>query len=234
MKNLKTLVMLFIGLAAMSLASCNSDSNDYRQPTLEEQDAMQTAMLGSYRGTVDFQRQPTPTSTKFESYRKTSATWTVQKGDPTRGEDSLLIVRDFPINQLDSAIYIEKGDVSETAQKMMALRTAISNLPNEDLKCKFFVPWYEESWVMTTGYRFAVNPYVVQKTLEYGGETHKVSFIFIMNNYIGMYTSATRKLSFNMCLGAIVIDKELKDIYLDYVSTYQNYFRPIGIICSME
>ena len=230
MKNLKALMMLLIGVFALTVTSCNTDDADHYY-TLEEQDAIQAKMVGTYSGTL-YMYKPNTSTQKYESYYSLPTTWTASKGNPALGKDSLITISNFPINMLDSAIYISSKDESDQAKTLRALRTAISKLPAEDIKCKYFVPSSDPQFTLTNGYKFILNPYIISKKLEYNGESHTVYFVFQMNYYVGVYTqSGSRNMKLNMLFASISVDKEPVDYYPSFPI---NYFRPLIVTCGYE
>lgn len=230
MKNLKALFLLLIGAIAMSLTSCNTDDG-YSAYTPEQQKQIQSQMYGTYTGKLKIQK-PSADGRKWESMYNNITSWDCKAGDPYRGEDSLIVVRNFPINMLDSAIYISSKDESDQAKTLRALRTAISKLPAEDIKCKYFVPSTDPQFTLTNGYKFILNPYIISKKLEYNGESHTVYFVFQMNYYVGIFTqSSSRNMKLNMLFASISIDKEPVDYYPSFPI---NYFRPLIVTCGYE
>ena len=90
MKNLKALMMLLIGVFALTVTSCNTDDADHYY-TLEEQDAIQAKMVGTYSGTL-YMYKPNTSTQKYESYYSLPTTWTASKGNPALGKDSLITI----------------------------------------------------------------------------------------------------------------------------------------------
>ena len=122
MKNLKALMMLLIGVFALTVTSCNTDDGDHYY-TQEEQDAIQAKMVGTYSGSL-YMYKPNTSTKKYEVYHSLPTTWTASKGNPALGKDSLITISNFPINKLDSAIVISEKDNSDEAKTLRALRTA--------------------------------------------------------------------------------------------------------------
>ena len=69
----------------------------------------------------------------------------------------------------------------------------------------------------------------IKKTLSYGGTTHDVYFVFLLNYYGGAYSVTNRSFQFNMALASITIDKKPVDYYSN--SFASTYFRPLIITC---
>lgn len=241
MKNLKALMMLLIGVFALTVTSCNTDDGDHYY-THEEQDAIQAKMVGTYSGSL-YMYKPNTSTKKYEVYHSLPTTWTASKGNPALGKDSLITISNFPINMLDSAINVSKGEITTEATQLRELRTAISMLAPEDIRCAYYVP--STQFITSAGYQFIVNPLCVnsdfytlkatgqsmfiKKTLSYGGTTHDVYFVFLLNYYGGAYSVTNRSFQFNMALASITIDKKPVDYYSN--SFASTYFRPLIITC---
>lgn len=231
MKNLKALMMLLIGVFALTITSCNTDDGDHYY-TQEEQVAIQAKMYGTYGGKL-IMYKPNSTTGKAESYHTISTTWSAYKGNAALGEDSLITVSNFPINMLDSAINIPSTDVSDEVKTLRSLRTAISELPAEDLKCKYFVMSDNPYYTLTNGYRFCLSPLIVKKQLTYDGKQHDVYFVFNMNNNLGEWTwSATGgSMKLYMEFVSISVDKAPQSYYPSFS---QKYLRPLAITCGYD
>lgn len=217
MKNLKNLLLLFVSIVAVSMAftSCNSDSTDY-SVDLPTQKQLQSTMSGGYTGKAAFLLANTAAN-KYDTIAVENMLWNVRT-------DSTFIVRDFPVNRLDSAINVPSGQISNEATQLRALRDEISNLGSQDLTCFYWVPG--TNWMSSSIYQFIVNPVYFSKKITYNGETHDVYFVFQMNTYIGQFSISERKFQFSMVLASICIDKTPVDYTPSFPSTY---FRPIYI-----
>ena len=230
MKNLKALMMLLIGVFALTVTSCNTDDGDHYY-TLEEQDAIQAKMVGTYSGTL-YMYKPNTSTQKYEVYHSLPTTWIASKGNPALGKDSLITISNFPINMLDSAIVISDKDNSDEAKTLRALRTAISKLPAENLECKFFVPSDNSYYTFNNGYRFILNPLIVKKQLTYEEKQHDVYFVFSMNSYVGEWTpGAMNSMKFQMVFASFSIDKAPQNYYPSFS---QKYLRPLIITCGLD
>lgn len=230
MKNLKALMMLLIGVFALTVTSCNTDDGDHYY-TQEEQDAIQAKMVGTYSGTL-YMYKPNTSTQKYEVYHSLPTTWTASKGNPALGKDSLITISNFPINMLDSAIVISDKDNSDEAKTLRALRTAISKLPAENLECKFFVPSDNSYYTFNNGYRFILNPLIVKKQLTYEEKQHDVYFVFSMNSYVGEWTpGAMNSMKFQMVFASFSIDKAPQNYYPSFS---QKYLRPLIITCGLD
>lgn len=231
MKNLKALMMLLIGVFALTVTSCNTDDADHYY-TQEEQDAIQAKMVGTYSGSL-YMYKPNTSTKKYEVYHSLPTTWTASKGNPALGKDSLITISNFPINKLDSAIVISDKDNSDEAKTLRALRTAISKLPAENLECKFFVPSDNSYYTFNNGYRFILNPLIVKKQLTYEEKQHDVYFVFSMNSYVGEWTQSAmnNSMKFQMVFASFSIDKAPQSYYLSFS---QKYLRPLIITCGLD
>ncbi len=220
MKNFKSLFLLLVSVLVSSaaLTSCNSDTEDYSIP-YDKQMYYQSVMSGSYSGKLFFLQGHDRTEAKLDTIGEPSqSSWRVGS------QDSSLVIRNFPINRLDSAINVPSSDNTSDANTLRELRTAISQLSPQDVKCKYYVPGTDV--VSTTSYGFYVNPYAIEKQVAFGGELHKVYFFFYNNYYGGRFDFSERYFRFNVVLGAIQIDNSKS---YDYTSPY---FRRIYIICN--
>lgn len=236
MKNLKTLFVLFVSIITVSFAftSCNTDGEDY-SITLDVQRQYMQQMAGMYPGKVVV-NQPNASGNKYVAVDSVYTSWTVNT-------DSTLVIHNFPINMLDSAVNVSKGEISTEATQLRELRTAISQLSPEDIRCAYYIP--SSQFVSSVGYQFVVNPLCVnsdfytlkstgqsmfiKKTLSYGGTTHDVYFVFYLNYYGGAFSTTNRTFQFNMALAAISIDKKPVDYYSN--SFASTYFRPLVFTC---
>lgn len=236
MKNLKTLIVLFLSIFAVSLSftSCNTgDTQDYSVDQVSQR-SYQTVMAGTYTGKMVFKKIANNREVGVDSVE---TMWTVRT-------DSTLTIHRFPISKLDSAINVSDDDISSEATVLRQLRTAISELPDEDVRCSYWVP--NTMCVFDGGYQFLVNPLCVnsdfdnmkntnkamfiKKSLTYGGETHNVYFVFYLGTYGGTFVSSAHTFQFRMALASIYInDSQVPhDYYPSFTSTY---FRNIIVDC---
>ena len=235
MKNLKTLLMLLVSIltVSFSLTSCNTDGEDYYIPA-EQQKQYQMQMTGTYSGQV-IVHQLKDNKRDFVAVDSVRTIWNVNT-------DSTFTISNFPIHMLDSAINVPSGEITSEASKLRELRTAISELPSENIRCAYYVPSTQS--VLSGGYGFVVNPLClnsefyqlkkdnktmfIKKQLTYAGETHTVYFVFYLNYYGGACNITARTFQFDMLLAAIKIDDEPRD----YTSSFStNYFRNVMIRC---
>lgn len=241
MKKIKNLLLLFIGMTAMTLSftSCNSDSSndDYRYFTDSEEKTAQSMVAGTYNCTLKVEVPQTTGSSDSDAKKYNVAA--------VLRTDSTFTLRNFPISALDTALYVASSDLSTDAKTVADLRSAISNMPDEDLKCIYFIPG--PRYVNNTVYSFVINVcpdwtpantkrLSVEKKLTYGGKEHNVKFTFYLNIYGGNIDVATKKMkAFNLVLAAINVDKTDNEIDLyNYTSSLgltsspaSAYFRPV-------
>lgn len=223
MKNFKKLLfMLAVVLtAAVTFTSCNSDNNDYYIDQTQQKQYM-TMMANSYVGKMrsyyfDYQKQ------KYIKYDSVSTSWNVRS-------DSTLTLRNFPINTLDSAIYVPETETGAEATTLRELQKAISKVKTPvDIKCYYYVP--TTAFVNNTAMSFIVNPVYFKQTLTYNGATHDVYFVFLTNAYGGTYYMSNQSLEFNMFLQSFSIDKEPRD-FTNSVSS--RYFRNVLFTCTAK
>lgn len=241
MKNLKTFILLFVGIITMSLTftSCNTDTEDY-SISEEMQGKYQEQMAGVYsRGVAVL--QPNSNNTEWVKVDSIDSSWRV-------GNDSTITLTKFPMNRLDSAINVPSGDITSEATTLRALRDAISKLGYESIRLAYYIP--NSQCVTSTGYQFVVNPlcvasdyssimadfhagskkagWFIKKNLTYAGETHTVWFVFYLNYYGGVFTS--NKFEFQMVLASIYIDDN--NAPTDYNPSFSSrYFRPVRFLC---
>lgn len=222
MKNLKKLMFAMVCgfLTVASMSSCIGDSED-DSITADQHRAFGAEMANSYTGKLRMYKAKgeNGTSTSVAIYDSITTTWRVTT-------DSLVSISYFPVEKLDSAIYVGETDQSTSATKYRALQEAIKGCTPETLKCYYIIP--STSYVSSTTIGFFVTPWYIQKSLTYNGETHNVYFVFLGNSTYsyGEFSRTNRTFQFNMMLYGI---------YEDNVSTSNaipaTYFKNIYISC---
>lgn len=223
MRNLRNLFFVLVcGLMTVaSMSSCLGESED-NSLTSEEHRAYGAEMTNSYSGKLRFYKTKGNTSsasTTVSLYDSISTSWRVTS-------DSLVTISYFPVNKLDSAIYVSSTDQSKDAIKYRALQEAIKGCTPESLKCYYIIP--NSSYVTSTTIGFFVTPWYITKNLTYNGETHTVYFVFLTNSTYsyGEYSRQNKTFQFNMMLYGI---------YEDNVSSTgaisETYFKNIYISC---
>lgn len=216
MKNLKTLLLLLVGCFVISgaMTSCvGDDTNDY----IIEPDTYRSylrQMSDTYSGHVRFFMPSSNSNATYTRYDSINSSWTVRT-------DSVVVLHNFPVAKLDSAIVVPASDKTTTTTTLLALRSALSKADPTELHALYFIP--NSNFVSTSAIQFYVNPYALEVPLTYEGETHKVYFIFTSNYYGGVYNVASRNFEYAMQLYAICIDKaeENSKIASRYVKNVQ-------------
>lgn len=222
MKNLRNLMFAMVcGLLTVAgLSSCLGDSED-DSISADQHRAYGSEMANSYTGKLRFYKTKSndASSTSVAVYDSVSTSWRVTT-------DSIVSISYFPVEKLDSAIYVSANDQSAAATKYRALQEAISNTTPETLKCYYIIP--STSYVSSSTIGFFVTPWYIQKSLTYNGETHTVYFVFMGNSTYsyGEFSRTNRTFQFNMMLYGI---------YEDTVSASnavsESYFKNIYISC---
>lgn len=207
MKNFKNLLMTFIGIitVAMCATSClNSDDDSIDVVT---QNRYQKLMSGMYSGKARFYQ--------LKSTRSLSSQKTYVKYDsiPTSWDvnaDSTFRINNFPVFMLDSAIVVEKTASGSDAEKYRALNQAIRALKNSSegyimgTKARYVIP--SSSWVSENVIQFMVQPYTIERTINFDGDDHKVYFVFSPYT-TGAFSATNRKFQAQLALSAICIDQ---------------------------
>lgn len=216
MKKFRNILLLLIGLltVAGAMTSCvGDDTQDYMIPAETYQQYLRQ-MSGTYSGHVRFFRPTSANSSTYQRYDSINTSWKV-------GTDSIVVVNNFPVAKLDSAIVISSTDDSETATTLLALRNALSQVSPTELHSIYFIP--NTNFVSTTAIQFYVNPYALEVPVTYNGETHKIYFIFQSNYYGGVYYTTAKTFEYAMQLYCICIDQadEAHKIASRYVQNVQ-------------
>lgn len=214
-------------MAAITLSSClnNDDDNNANLIDKETQHACQMMMSGSH-GSMVRMYYPKLTSDgtnaeKFDSLE--NQTWTVKS-------DSTVTLGSFPINKLDSAIYVSNTDNSDNAKLMRVVQKAISDINTTvTLKSYYFIPYNNSQYVTGDGYKFLVYPSLIKQEVTYNNEKHTLYFVFYGGTF-GSWTRLKMDFEYNMLLGGIAIDQysELTG-YGNFISN--QYFRQVLLEC---
>lgn len=207
MKNFKNLLMTFIGIIAVAMCatSClNSDDNSIDAVT---QNRYQKLMSGMYSGKARFyQLKSTGNLSSQKTYVKYDSihtSWDVSA-------DSTFRINNFPVFMLDSAIVVEKTSTGSDAEKYRALNQAIRALKNSSegyimgTKARYVIP--SSSWVSENVIQFMVQPYTIERTINFDGADHKVYFEFSPYT-TGAFSATNRKFQAQLALSAVYIDK---------------------------
>lgn len=227
MKQLKNLMMLCLGFiaVAMSFASCMNSDDDSLDPV--EQKQYMTMMAGSYQGKLRFYYPKTSSYTgnvEWAKYDSIPATWTA-------GADSSIVIRNFPVYMLDSAVVVDNDEQSFEAEKYRSLSKAISELKESDPTVTFLGQYAipSKAYVSNAYYQFAISGYTISKTLSFDGAAHTVYFVF--GQTTGSYILSSRTFQGQVGLYAICIDK------LDLSSQYvvpSRYFKQVQFTFSAK
>lgn len=197
--------LLFVAtffVAAFTLTSCLNDDDDYKAPTLEEQNQYQTLMAGNYGSMVRLYYPSYGNAVKYDSIEHYYWKVSVLK-------DSTITMNNFPVCKLDSAINIAKNDNTDKARELDALRTAIHNsTAMVNITAKYFVP--NKNYIVDYGYNFPVYPTTFKQTFNYNGSNHDVYFLFdVTGGYGGYFRQSDyvgKVFEYSMCLAGICVD----------------------------
>lgn len=208
MKNLKKLLMTFIGIiaVAMCVTSCLNSEDDSIDAVTQQR--YQQLMSGMYSGKARFYQLKSTgmlssqkTYVKYDSIR---TTWDVNA-------DSTFRINNFPVFMLDSAVVVEKSATGTEAEKYRALNQAIRALKNSSegylmwTKARYVIP--STSWVSENVIQFYVQPYTIElKKINFDGAEHTVYFVFSPYT-TGAFSSTNRKFQAQLALSAVCIDK---------------------------
>lgn len=207
MKNLKKLLMTFIGIiaVAMCVTSClNSDDDSIDAVT---QNRYQKLMSGMYSGKARFYQLK---STRSFSSQKTYVKYDSIHTSWDVNADSTFRINNFPVFMLDSAVVVEKSATGTEAEKYRALNQAIRALKNSSegylmwTKARYVIP--STSWVSENVIQFYVQPYTIERTINFDGADHKVYFVFSPYT-TGAFSATNRKFQAQLALSAVCIDK---------------------------
>lgn len=208
MKNLKKLLMTFIGIiaVAMCVTSCLNSEDDSIDAVTQQR--YQQLMSGMYSGKARFYQLKSTgmlssqkTYVKYDSIR---TTWDVNA-------DSTFRINNFPVFMLDSAVVVEKSATGTEAEKYRALNQAIRALKNSSegylmwTKARYVIP--STSWVSENVIQFYVQPYTIElKKINFDGAEHTVYFVFSPYT-TGAFSATNRKFQAQLALSAVCIDK---------------------------
>lgn len=172
MKKFKVLTALAACVAMLSFTSCNTDSESSAL-TPEQQSYCQTAMQGSHHGKLFYpHKNEADLNNQLDSIEGVS--WY------NTARDSSMTLTNFPISIIAEHINNEelKEAVAQAAPQTLNFKTVVYTQP-------------------ATSFYYLVYPYTITTNLTYGGETHKVQFVFASSyNSIG-YFSTTGNVSQN-------------------------------------
>lgn len=207
MKNLKNLLMTFIGIIAVAMCatSCLNSEDDSIDAVTQQR--YQQLMSGMYSGKARFYQLKSTgmlssqkTYVKYDSIR---TTWDVNA-------DSTFRINNFPVFMLDSAVVVEKSATGTEAEKYRALNQAIRALKNSSegysmwTKARYVIP--STSWVSENVIQFYVQPYTIERKINFDGAEHTVYFVFSPYT-TGAFSATNRKFQAQLALSAIYIDQ---------------------------
>lgn len=207
MKNLKKLLMTFIGIiaVAMCVTSCLNSEDDSIDAVTQQR--YQQLMSGMYSGKARFYQLK---STRMFSSQKTYVKYDSIRTTWDVNADSTFRINNFPVFMLDSAVVVEKSATGTEAEKYRALNQAIRALKNSSegyimgTKARYVIP--SSSWVSENVIQFMVQPYTIERTINFDGADHKVYFVFSPYT-TGAFSATNRKFQAQLALSAVCIDK---------------------------
>ena len=204
MKNFKNLLMTFIGIIAVAMCATSCLNSDDDSIDAVTQNRYQKLMSGMYSGKARFyQLKSTRSLSSQKTYVKYDSSWDVNA-------DSTFRINNFPVFMLDSAIVVEKTSTGSDAEKYRALNQAIRALKNSSegyimgTKARYVIP--SSSWVSENVIQFMVQPYTIERTINFDGADHKVYFVFSPYT-TGAFSATNRKFQAQLALSAVCIDK---------------------------
>lgn len=207
MKNFKNLLMTFIGIIAVAMCatSCLNSEDDTIDAATQKR--YQQIMQGMYTGKARFYQLKSIGSLSsqktYVKYDSISTSWDVNA-------DSTFKINNFPVYMLDSAVVVEKTATGTEAEKYRALNQAIRALKNSSegylmwTKARYVIP--SSSWVSENVIQFMVQPYTIERTINFDGADHKVYFVFSPYT-TGAFSATNRKFQAQLALSAVCIDK---------------------------
>lgn len=203
MKNLKKLLMTFIGIIAVAMCATSCFNSEDDSIDAVTQQRYQQLMSGMYSGKARFyQLKSVGNSSSPKPYEEYPTSWDVTA-------DSTFRINNFPVFMLDSAIVVEKNATGTEAEKYRALNQAIRALKNSSegyisTEVKYAIP--SSSWVSDNILQFVVNPKPIETTINYNGDKRKVYFVFSIYTS-GAFSTTNRKFQAQLVLSAICMDK---------------------------
>lgn len=207
MKNFKNLLMTFIGIIAVAMCATSCLNSDDDSIDAVTQNRYQKLMSGMYSGKARFYQLK---STRSFSSQKTYVKYDSIHTSWAVNADSTFRINNFPVFMLDSAIVVEKTSTGSDAEKYRALNQAIRALKNSSegyimgTKARYVIP--SSSWVSENVIQFMVQPYTIERTINFDGADHKVYFVFSPYT-TGAFSATNRKFQAQLALSAVCIDK---------------------------
>lgn len=207
MKNFKNLLMTFIGIIAVAMCATSCLNSDDDSIDAVTQNRYQKLMSGMYSGKARFYQLK---STRMFSSQKTYVKYDSIRTTWDVNVDSTFRINNFPVFMLDSAVVVEKSATGTEAEKYRALNQAIRALKNSSegylmwTKARYVIP--SASWVSENVIRFCVQPYPIERKINFDGAEHTVYFEFSPYTN-GAFSATNRKFQPLLALSAIYIDK---------------------------
>ena len=167
MKKITFIAIVGCIMSAISLTSCNSDSeSSYKDLTAAEIQQCFNATRGNHNGKMIYAAlNKANVADKFDTI---SIAWSIIN-------DSTMTIYDFPAKAL-----------AEKITGKDELKEALASQPDRTLKCAI-------SYVNANPIQFLVGPSNLTYELNYGGKHHKVEIRFYWNTYsFGQYSSSSK------------------------------------------
>lgn len=208
-------------VAAVSFTACiNSEDYSIDDTTYKQ---YMTEMSGQYSGMLRlYYAKSTNSGITAEKYDSVRTDWTVRT-------DSTVTLYRFPISKLDSAIVVPANDKTEKAEMLRELRLQLKDTPDTELKAFYYIP---SKTAITSSYvQFYANPYTLETSFKYKGETKKAFFVFYANAYSGIWTPSKHSFEYQMGLYAICLNK-LDLNSADAITT--TYIRGLYLTCEAK
>lgn len=167
MKKITFIAIVGCIMSAISLTSCNSDSeSSYKPLTAAEIQQCFNATRGNHNGKMIYAAlNKANVADKFDTI---SIAWSIIN-------DSTMTIYDFPAKVL-----------AENITGNNDLKEALASLPDRTLKCAI-------AYVYATPIQFLVGPENLTYELNYGDKKHKVEIRFFWDYSFGLYSSSSKK-----------------------------------------
>ncbi|HEY9551819.1 MAG TPA: DUF4840 domain-containing protein [Prevotella sp.] len=180
MKTFKTLMMAFVAVATMGLASCINTDNEYKGLTKEDIALCFATVKGNYEGDLIY-RNVNEANIK-DVYDTLRVAWNIDT-------DSTLTIAKFPSKLLAKNITNEQ------------LKAALEAAPDQDLKCVI-------GFMGTSPVSYLMNPETLTYYLEYDGKKQKVQVVFTINSYasFGVYNTGKKILKMQIIEAVIYLN----------------------------
>ena len=223
-------VIVAILVAAFSFSSCINNDDDNTPATLDKdtQRSCQMMMSGTHGSMVRmYYAKSNGYNTVAEKYDSLEhASWSVKS-------DSTITLGAFPINKLDSALYVPANDNTTTGKQVKAIQEAISAISTPiALRAVYFIPYNNSQYITGDGYQFLVIPNVIKQEVTYEGGQHTLYFVFYEGT-LGSWKKLKMNFEYNMLLGGIAVDQfNAMTGQGNFISN--SYFREVLLECKYE